>query len=184
MDPIQRKDRTLIATNRVWKVYFDSIESLDKQISVPEYLCLVPHASSGDIGGVTVIPEVDGHICLLKNYRYPVKSWVWEGARVFVDAGERPEEAARRELEEETNLTSSAWVPLTTIFPESGSICAKTAIFLARNCRRLEVVREPELGLGERHTLTQTDVKEMIQKGEIQDPSTLIGLLLSFSRYL
>ena len=52
--------------------------------------------------GVSILPIRDGNILLQRQYRYPVCSWQWELPGGFVDPGETPDEAARRELKEET----------------------------------------------------------------------------------
>ena len=50
---------------------------------------------------VDVIIEVDGGIVLIRR-RHPPEGWAIPGG--FIDTGERAEEAARREMREETSL--------------------------------------------------------------------------------
>ena len=57
--------------------------------------------------GVSILPIRDGNILLQRQYRYPVCSWQWELPGGFVDPGETPDEAARRELKEETGWHST-----------------------------------------------------------------------------
>lgn len=54
--------------------------------------------------GVCILPFHDGKIVLQRQYRYPVNAWQWEMPGGFVDEGETPEEAAGRELKEETDF--------------------------------------------------------------------------------
>jgi uncharacterized protein len=51
---------------------------------------------------VFVVPlTADGRIVLVRQYRYPVRNWVWEVPAGSVEPGETSREAARRELVEE-----------------------------------------------------------------------------------
>ena len=52
--------------------------------------------------GVSILPMKDGKVIVQRQYRYPVQSWQWEIPGGFIDEGEMPEEAAIRELREET----------------------------------------------------------------------------------
>ncbi len=51
-----------------------------------------------------VLPVFENELILVKNYRYPVDRKILELPAGFIDEGERPREAAERELEEETGF--------------------------------------------------------------------------------
>jgi ADP-ribose pyrophosphatase YjhB (NUDIX family) len=57
--------------------------------------------SAGPRPTVDVIIEVDGGVVLIRR-RHPPEGWAIPGG--FIDTGERAEEAARREMREETSL--------------------------------------------------------------------------------
>ncbi len=57
--------------------------------------------------GVVIYPllrEDPSRIVLLRQYRYPIGDWIYELPAGLIDEGESPEEAAVREMKEETGL--------------------------------------------------------------------------------
>lgn len=93
--------------------------------------------------GVSVLPILDGHVLLQKQYRYPVRSWQWELPGGFVDPGEIPATAAVRELEEETGYQVKNLVPLGAFYPSFGSTNEKIHLFAAECGEKGETHREP-----------------------------------------
>ncbi len=80
---------------------------------------------------VFVVPLLgDGRVVLIRQYRHPVRDWVWE-----VPAGsigdESPEETARRELREEIGGTCAELVPLGWFYSSSAHLTLKSYPFLA-----------------------------------------------------
>jgi 8-oxo-dGTP pyrophosphatase MutT (NUDIX family) len=63
-----------------------------------------------------------------------------------VDPGETPEEAARRELLEETGYEGGAWEVLGAMEPDIGRLGNRIWSFLAKGVRRV-AGREPEEGI-------------------------------------
>lgn len=62
--------------------------------------------------GVVVYPvlkEDPEKIVLIRQYRYPLDDYIYELPAGLIDAGETPEEAAVREMKEETGLTFEAY---------------------------------------------------------------------------
>lgn len=55
--------------------------------------------------GVTIYSLMDGKIVLVRQYRYPVGGYVYEFPAGLVEPGENVQEAAVREMYEETGLT-------------------------------------------------------------------------------
>lgn len=81
--------------------------------------------------GVSVLPFREGSVLLQRQYRYPVRSWQWELPGGFVDPGETPEEAAVRELAEETGYQVKKLHPLGPFYPSFGSTNEKIWLFAA-----------------------------------------------------
>ena len=64
-------------------------------------------------GGVAVLPlEDDGTVWCVRQFRYPFSEQLLEIPAGRLEPGEAPENAARRELSEETGLTADTLIPL------------------------------------------------------------------------
>lgn len=171
--------RRLVASNSRFNVYFDELLR-DGVVAVPDYLTVAPKDRDGrDVTGVAVLPVVDGRLGLLRLYRHPVRSWMWEVPRGFIEPGESAEASALRELEEETGLVcpSSALHPAGVVTPDAGVFDARVALFVALECRAARPFVSAELGHQSLHLLSPAEVERMIAAGDVQDTYTLICAL-------
>ena len=135
--------------------------------------------------GAVAVVAVDGDdVVLLRQYRTPVEGELLEIPAGTRDVGgEDPAGTARRELAEEAGLACESLEELGTFYNSPGFCDELSHVFLATGLS--EVPREPDgaeeewmtigrLGLGE--------AVEMIDRGEIRDAKTIIGLLLAQRR--
>jgi 8-oxo-dGTP pyrophosphatase MutT (NUDIX family) len=131
-----RLERKLMCENRLFDVYFDKVETPGGEI-VDNFLIVRPKvAAPGDIVGVCVLPEVGGKVGLMRGYRHQLDDDVWQAPAGFVEPDETAEEAALRELSEETGLACKPGDlrQLGVHYPDAGLIEGKVALFAARNC--------------------------------------------------
>lgn len=132
-------------------------------------------------GGAVAVPLTPaGDLILIKQFRYPVKKFLFELPAGKLDPGEEPERCARRELEEETGFISDRWERIASIYTTPGFCDELLHIFLAQGVR--ESGRGQRLDEGE-HGLTVTLVPfgkalEMVKTGKILDSKTICGILL------
>ena len=165
-----------LSTKRVYdgKVVFvdyDDIETADGHKSFRE---VIRHP-----GGVVIVAEKDDKILLVKQFRYPLKSVSIELPAGKLEYGENPDDAAKRELEEETGYVAKTWKSLGYIFTTPG-ICdeklylyhAKDLTFTKPNPDEGEILQPLEYNIEEVFT--------MIKNGEINDSKTLCALLRAF----
>ena len=85
---------------------------------------IVRHAPS-----VVLIPiEDDGRVVIVRQYRAPLDRELWEFPAGRLNDGESPEEAARRECEEEIGYVPRRLERLRSLFPAPG-FCDEELIF-------------------------------------------------------
>ena len=129
-------DRRRVAANSKWQVFLDHLADGHGN-EVLDYLVLESlEPRPENITGICVLPILHGQFVLIRSYRHALATQLWEMPRGFLDAGETPAQAARRELTEETGLTCSKedLVPLGFYAPEASTMAARGGLFVARNC--------------------------------------------------
>ncbi len=93
--------------------------------------------------GVTVIAVDDrGQVHLTREFHYGVGRVTVEGASGGIDAGETPDEAARRELREELGLEARTWVDLGVVDPFTANVVSPTRLYLAMGLTEVEAAPE------------------------------------------
>ena len=136
--------------------------------------------------GAVAVVAVDGDdlVLLLRQYRTPVEGELLEipaGTR-DVD-GEDPAGTARRELAEEAGLACDSLEELGTFFNSPGFCDELSHLFLATGLS--PVPRQPDGAEEEWMTIQRVSLNEaaaMIDRGEIRDAKTIIGVLLARRR--
>lgn len=174
--PITLQTRTEICRNAVFTVYLDHIRDAAGN-EVKDYLSIVPHhRTAHKVSGVAVLPVMAGGVGLIRIYRHPLADYSWEVARGFIDVSETPEQAARRELREETGLIAAdrSLMSFGTIAPEPGVLDARVQLFSAQECGQGDAESVVEMGHREIRVFAREELRGLIERGEILDPCTLV----------
>lgn len=137
-------------------------------------------AVTSDSVAVVALNESD-NILLIKQYRHPIRRAVWEIPAGRMDvAGESPQQAALRELEEETDTTASTMYELTAFNNSSGLLTEKTYLFLARDLSSVPAfARSEEEADIEKEWVPLLEAFDRVKAGTIDDAKTMIGILLA-----
>ena len=135
--------------------------------------------------GAVAVVAVDGdEVVLLRQYRTPVESELLEIPAGTRDVGgEDPAGTARRELAEEAGLACESLEELGTFFNSPGFCDELSHVFLATGLS--PVPRRPDGAEEEWMTVERVGLQEaeaMIDRGEIRDAKTIIGVLLALRR--
>jgi ADP-ribose pyrophosphatase len=131
---------------------------------------------------IAAIDEVD-RIVLVRQYRHPVRRFLWEIPAGLLDvAGEAPAAAAARELAEEAHLRASSWHTLVDLATSPGISTETVRVFLARGLSDVdEADRYVAHGDEEAEmTVTRIGLDEAVAKvlaGELENAATVAGVL-------
>ncbi len=128
-------------------------------------------------GGVCVAAvSEDGMISLVRQYRYPFGTHLWELPAGKLEPGEDPLPAAQRELSEETGLEAGHWQSLGALYTSPGISTERLYLFLATDLHQGEAHPDPNEFLDVRR-LPLRELLDRIDAGEIQDAKTVAGAL-------
>ena len=128
-------------------------------------------------GGAGALPLFeDGTVALVRQWRYSINRYSLEIAAGRIEKGQSPEEAARRELEEEVGYRAKNFQKVSEFLVAPGYCEERIYTYLATDLEKsvqhldddeeIEVVRLP---------LTEAIAK--VQSGEIDDAKSIITLL-------
>ena len=167
-------DSNVVYSGKVITVLKDNVEVSDGHKSFRE---VVVHS-----GGVVIAAMKDENtILLVKQYRYPLKKVNIELPAGKLEIGENPDEACKRELEEETGYRAKYWKSLGYINTTPGICTEKLYLYLAKDIEFVgehpdegEIIKCCEYKLSE--------VFNMIQTGEINDANTICTLSRAFCK--
>ncbi len=159
----------------MFSLYADEIVDDAGSVIAPNYLVVSPKGrDENGITGIAVVPLVDHQVGLVRVHRHAVGVAGWELPRGFVDVGECVEDAALRELQEETGLSGErTHVRCTgTIMPDPGVLDARIRCVLIRHCT-VTPHNESEFGHTDFQLFSFQDVDRLIREGEMVDAVSL-----------
>jgi ADP-ribose pyrophosphatase len=129
-------------------------------------------------GSVAAIPVDDeGRLALVRQYRHPVGQALWEVPAGVLEKGESPEQAIRRELEEEVGRRAGHLEPLVTFHPTPGFCDEVLHLFRATRLEEAPVHPDDDEVL-EVKWYTLDAARGLLHAGEIKDAKTVIALLM------
>jgi len=126
--------------------------------------------------GSAVMMAVDDRkrILLVRQYRLPARSYLWELPAGRLDKGETPLRAAKRELVEETGYRAKTWKKLVTFYPSPGYVAEVMTIFLATDLTEGQAQPMEDERI-ETRWFTSKEIEQGIRSGKIVDAKTMIG---------
>src|SRR5262245_35598879 len=131
-----------------------------------------------------VVPVLrDGSIVLIGQYRYPHGKTHWEVPAGRMLSGEPAEEAAVREVLEETGYKPGRLVALPGFYAANGITAHYAHAFAALDCEKVgDQALEPCEQISVR-TFERGDVERLLDAGRIQDAFTAISLMYYLRRF-
>jgi len=158
-----------VYNGKIMTVMRDEVELADGKQSFRE---VVRHS-----GGVVILALKDDETMLMvKQFRYPISKTVLELPAGKLEKGENPDDACKRELEEETGYRAEKWTSLGFINTSPGFCDEKLYLYKAENLKY--VGEQPDDGeIISALEVKVSEVKNKIKNGEINDAKTLCAVL-------
>ena len=148
-------------------------EAVDPRSGFQIKRSVVRHAGSA----VILAADETKRILLVRQYRLPANAHLWELPAGRLDPGEKPLQAARRELAEETGYKARTWKKLVSFWVSPGYVQEKMTIFLATDLTAGDATPMDDERI-EARWFTRREIAGMIESGKIEDAKTMIGFLL------
>lgn len=166
-------ESTELFRGRIFDVTVDTVREGDKT-----YQREVVHHP----GSAVIVPVFDDDtVALVRQYRHPAVRYLLEVPAGTLKRGERPEEGAARELEEELGVVAGKLEKLAEFFVSPGFCEEKMWVYLATELIETKQQLEDDEIL-DVVRIAFAQALEMITDGEIEDAKTIIGLMLAAPR--
>ena len=161
----------LLYNGRILKLFKDKVRLDDGREAIKE---VVRHNEA-----ICVLPIEKENIILVRQFRYPIQRESIEIPAGLLESGEKPEEAAQRELKEETGYSAKNIRKLFSFYSSPGFTDEKLHLFIAEGLELGAQDMDPD----EEIDVVKMSAEELYSKifnGEIEDSKTIIaGLYLS-----
>lgn len=166
------RSETCAYRNEPWLTVWEQEVELPNGTVIPDYL-------------VTRIPDVamifavtpDNQVLLVEQYKHGVGRWLYDLPAGYIDAGEDPFEAARRELREETGHDTDDWSPLCEVYFDENRNARKFYYYLARgahHCTEQNLDATEEIRV---HRVPVAELPGWIQRGDLCGMHSSLGAL-------
>jgi len=128
-----------------------------------------------------VIPFLsDDEILLVRQYRHPVRSDLWEIPAGKLEAGEDPLACARRELREETGYDAEDWSTIGTFYTSPGFCDERIALYIASGLRSVASPIGDEIA--EQKGFRIEELERMIDASALPDMKTTLAIAWLLAR--
>jgi ADP-ribose pyrophosphatase len=132
---------------------------------------------------VVILPVLKSdEIILIRQFRGPVRGFIYEAPAGVVEEGEAIEDAARRELEEEIGYVPGELIEVGSFYPVPGYSTEKMHMFIARGLEYVGMKPEP-YEIIKPLVVRLNDAIEMVKRNEITDLKTAF-LILFYAHYM
>jgi len=165
-----------ILENPYFALRSDRLRLPDGGIKDPYYVLERPDAA-------IIFPlTASGEVVLVRQYRPPLEMMELGLPAGLVEEGERPEDAARRELSEETGYTGGDWELLGSLASSPSLKDNWAYLFLARGVEETAAPDPDEHELVEVVRVPVEELADLVHAGKIVSSSGVAAIMLALER--
>ena len=182
-----------LISNLIWEENANSTVFTTPIFKVEQSLCTSPNGKQSNFtlinapDWVTVLPQFckngKNHFLMVRQWRHGQKSISVEFPGGVIDAGETPEQAARRELLEETGCTANNLVYLGYQNPNSAFMKNKTHFFAASELCQTNAQNLDETEFLNAFLVSAKEVFENMGSGEYHHALMSSALFMFIQKY-
>jgi ADP-ribose pyrophosphatase len=163
MKPWKTNSRKLVLDDSPWlTVEHHTVELPDGRV-IPDW----PWVITPDYINVVAVTEDERFICF-RQVKYGIQGDTLAVVGGYIEEGEEPLAAAKRELLEETGYEAPDWLSLGSYLVDPNRGIATGHLFLARNARYITHRDADDLEEQELLLLTHEEIETALEKGEIK----------------
>lgn len=165
----------VIHVGKIWDLVTEDADLGDGVVVTREF---IKHPGAAAV----IALDDDERVLLLRQYRHPVRSLLWEPPAGLLDVpGEDLVVAAQRELAEEADLRAEEWAVLADYYTTPGGSDEPIRIFLARGLSAVPHHERHEREDEERHMVAAwvplDEAVAAVLGGRVHNPSAVVGIL-------
>ncbi|MBI4307515.1 MAG: NUDIX hydrolase [Chloroflexi bacterium] len=175
MSPERTRQTRRIYEGRILNLREDVVELSDGRVARRE---IVEHRP---VVALVAVDDQDNAI-LVRQYRKAVEAELLEVPAGSFNEGERPEQAAQRELEEETGFHAGEVRPIGGFYSAPGFCSEYLHVFLCTDLRRVGAHPDEDEEISA-VPIPLARIPDLIRSGEIRDAKSVAGLLMYLRLY-